>query len=37
VKPILTTLKKGLVLKKLGRLQPIDEKALQQALRSILG
>lgn len=37
VKPILTTLEQKLVLKRLGRLQPIDEKALRQALQSILG
>ena len=37
VKPILTTVEKKLVLKRLGRLQAIDEKALRQALQSILG
>jgi mRNA interferase MazF len=37
VKPILTTIEKKLVLKRLGRLQAIDEKALRQALQSILG
>lgn len=37
VKPILTTVEKTLILKRLGRLQPFDEKALRQALQSILG
>jgi hypothetical protein len=37
VKPIVTTVEKKLVLKRLGRLQAIDEKALRQALQSILG
>ena len=37
VKPILTTVEKKLVLKRLGRLQPVDQKALRQALQSILG
>lgn len=36
VKPILTTVEKKLVLRKLGRLQAIDEKALRRALQSIL-
>jgi mRNA interferase MazF len=37
VKPILTTVEKTLVLKRLGHLQPVDKKALRQALQSILG
>jgi mRNA interferase MazF len=37
VKPILTTVEKKLVLKRLGRLQAIDEKVLRRALESIIG
>jgi hypothetical protein len=37
VKPIITTVEKKLVLKRLGRLQAIDEKALRRALESIIG
>ena len=37
VKPILTTIEKTLVLKKLGQLQPDDERALRRALGRILG
>jgi hypothetical protein len=37
VKPILTTVEKELVLKRLGHLQAIDEKALRRALASIIG
>jgi len=37
VKPILTTVEKKLILKRLGRLQTVDEKALRQALQLILG
>ena len=37
VKPIMTTAEKKLIIKRLGRLQPADEKALHQALQSILG
>jgi mRNA interferase MazF len=37
VKPILTTVERKLVLKRLGRLPAIDEKALRRALESIIG
>jgi mRNA interferase MazF len=37
VKPIVTTVEKKLVLKRLGRLRAIDEKALRRALESIIG
>jgi mRNA-degrading endonuclease toxin of MazEF toxin-antitoxin module len=37
VKPIITTAEKTLVIKRLGRLQPVDEKALRQALTTIIG
>jgi mRNA interferase MazF len=37
IKPIFTTVEKGLVLKKLGRLKEGDGAALQEALKSILG
>jgi mRNA interferase MazF len=37
IKPIFTTIEKGLVLRKLGRLAPDDRKALCQALKEILG
>jgi mRNA interferase MazF len=36
VKPILTTIEKTMVIRRLGRFQPIDVKALQQALKLIL-
>ncbi len=37
IKPILTTLEKRLILKKLGRLREQDRRALQELLHSILG
>ncbi len=37
VKPILTTIEKKLVIKKLGRLEQPDRNSLQNALRVILG
>jgi mRNA interferase MazF len=37
VKPVLTTIEKGLVLRKLGQLDQKDSSALQDALRIILG
>lgn len=37
IKPVLTTIEKGLVLKKLGRLTQEDKRALIQALHVILG
>jgi len=37
IKPILTTIEKGLVLKKLGRLEKEDQQILQDALKRILG
>ena len=37
VKPILTTVEKKLILRRLGRLQPADQQALRQSLQSILG
>ena len=36
-KPILTTIEKGLVIRKLGQLQDADRKAVQSALGLILG
>jgi len=37
IKPILTTIEKGLILRKLGSLGGQDRQALRQALRAILG
>jgi mRNA interferase MazF len=37
IKPVLTTVEKSLVLRKLGRLQKEDLQALQEALQDILG
>ena len=37
VKPILTTVETTLVLRRLGRLQVSDEKALRRAIQSIVG
>jgi mRNA interferase MazF len=37
IKPVLTTIAKGLVLKKLGWLAQSDRQALENALRDILG
>lgn len=37
IKPVLTTIDKGLVIKKLGRLQEADIHALQNLLHTILG
>lgn len=37
IKPVITTIEKPLVLKKLGSLQESDQIALQQSLRTILG
>ena len=36
-KPILTTVEKRLVLRRLGQLQPADLRSLQTSLRAILG
>jgi mRNA interferase MazF len=36
-KPILTTIEKGLVIRKLGQIQLTDRKALENALRLIIG
>jgi mRNA interferase MazF len=37
IKPILTTIEKGLVIRRLGTLQPKDIGATQEALRIIIG
>jgi mRNA interferase MazF len=37
LKPVLATIERGLVLRKLGRLQADDRQALRQVLRAILG
>ena len=37
IKPVLATVEKGLVLRKLGRLEPSDLDALRHALRLIVG
>jgi mRNA interferase MazF len=37
VKPVLTTIEKRLVLKKLGELQPADIRSLRASLTQILG
>ena len=37
IKPIITTIEKGLVIKRLGRLEQEDRDALQEGLKSILG
>jgi mRNA interferase MazF len=37
IKPVLTTIEKGLVLHQLGKLEQQDYQALQNALQTILG
>jgi mRNA interferase MazF len=37
VKPVLTTIDKGLVLKRLGQLQPADLRSLRASISAILG
>jgi hypothetical protein len=37
MKPVFTTIEKGLVIKRLGRLAKKDEQALREALQKILG
>jgi mRNA interferase MazF len=37
IKPIVTTIENGLILRKLGRLVAPDREALQHTLRAILG
>lgn len=37
VKPVITTIEKRLVIKKLGQLQQTDQQLLQQTIKSILG
>jgi mRNA interferase MazF len=37
IKPIITTIEKGLILRKLGRLGEEDQQALLSVLRTILG
>jgi mRNA interferase MazF len=37
IKPVLTTVEKGLVLRTLGQLEPADQKTLRNTLRLILG
>ena len=37
IKPIFTTVEKGLILRRLGQLQGKDKQALQKTLQSILG
>ncbi len=37
MKPIFTTIEKGLVIKKLGKLTKKDEQTLREALQKILG
>lgn len=37
IKPVFTTVEKGLILKKLGRLSERDRAALQQTFKTILG
>ena len=37
VKPVFTTIEKGLVLRSLGQLQEKDEKALRETLQDIIG
>lgn len=37
LKPVLTTIEKGLVIKKLGHLVPADREELQEVLATILG
>jgi mRNA interferase MazF len=37
IKPILTTIEKGLVIRKLGRLEGKDLSSLQEAIKTILG
>ncbi len=37
IKPVLATIEKGLVLRKLGELQETDRTALRQALKAVLG
>ena len=37
IKPVLATIERGLVLRKLGELQETDRTALRQALKTLLG
>jgi mRNA interferase MazF len=37
IKPLLTTIEEGLVIRRLGKLQPQDEASLRQVLAAILG
>jgi mRNA interferase MazF len=37
IKPIVTTIERGLILRKLGRLEMADRQALQHVLQTILG
>jgi len=37
IKPVLTTVEKGLILRTLGRLEPADQNTLRAALRLIIG
>jgi hypothetical protein len=37
LKPVLATIERGLVLRKLGRLEHEDRRALREVLRTILG
>lgn len=37
IKPVLTTVEKGLIVKKIGRLEEQDRKNLQNAIQDILG
>jgi len=37
VKPVITTIEKGLIIKTMGRLQEHDRKALHESLNEILG
>ena len=37
VKPVITTIEKGLVIKKLGQLQPADQDQLRQIVKTIIG
>jgi mRNA interferase MazF len=37
IKPVFATIEQGLILKKLGALQPSDQAALRQAIAAVLG
>lgn len=37
IKPVITTIEKGLVIKRMGELAPVDRRGLERSLETILG